>query len=289
MNHAQFRNQLRERVRDKVELVGTTPIVAEIVPARRPIIPSIIYFTISGATAWGTVGVVGIDSAGIPTTESVVFTGNGMRPTSKAYKAVTKVTITGFTGGNIEVKTTYKDFDDTELDHVIAEALGEYAKHRPQIIVANVTAIAENEYDKPVGSLWIQNVTDMNGTDLTWQERNKKYFLTGYDGNSWDGYITNVLSSSTSNSVENLSKFRIYYAGITPIEDVRDDMFGALLLCCEALCDRMKGEEPDRWVGYAVNVPGVEKLDISTEFRKAYETKMREFARRVGVPYGCRS
>lgn len=289
MNQAEFRNKLRERIRDKVVIVGVTPIVAEIIPMRRPLIPSILYIAISEATAWGTVGVVGIDSAGIPTTEDVSFTANGTKPTGKAYKTVTKITAAGFTGGDIEVKTTYKDFDDAELDNVVAGSLQEYARYRPQIVVEEIIATAANEYDMPSGSLWIQNITDTSGNDLSWQERNNKYVITGYDSNSYDGYLINGLSISTGNAIDNLGKIRIYYAGIVAIDNIRADMTEALILCCEALCDRMKSEEPDRWVGYSVNVPGVEKLDISTEFRTAYERKMREFARRVGVPYGCRS
>ena len=289
MNQAEFRNKLRERIRDKVVIVGVTPIVAEITPTRRPVIPSILYVAISGATAWGTVGVVGIDSAGVPTTEDIVFAANGTKPTSKAYKTVTKITAAGFTGGDIEIKTTYKDFDDAELDNVIAGALQKYARYRPQIVVEEIVATAANEYDMPSGSLWIQNITDLLGKDLLWQERNGKYLIVCYSDRSYFGYLTIGLSMAISVGIDNLSQFRIYYAAIPAIEDVRADMIEALILCCEALCDRMKSEEPDRWVGYSVNVPGVEKLDISAEFRTAYERKMREFDRRVGVPYGCRS
>ncbi|MDI6781585.1 MAG: hypothetical protein QME49_05750 [bacterium] len=289
MNRAQFSSQLRDRVRDRVEVVGATPIVAEIVPTRRPMISSTIYLTVSGATAWGTVTVAGIDSTGMPATEDVVFANNEMKPTSKTYKSVSKITTADFTGGLIEAKTTYKDFDDTELDNILSEALQEFSRHRPQIVVEEIATTLANEYLLPQRQLWIQNITDLVGNDLLWQERNGKYVLLGYDGNSWDGYIVNELSSSVENAIGNLANFRIYYAAITPIADVRDDMIGLLLLCCEALCDKMKSEEPDRWCGYSVNVPGVEKLDISTEFRKAYENKMREFTRRVGVPYGCRS
>lgn len=288
MTQNEFRNKLRERIRDKTVLVGITAIVSEIIPTRRPTVASMLSVSITEATVWGSVKLYGYDAMGVGIDESLTFIANGTKTTGKIFKRLTKIECSGFTGGKIEIKTDYKDFDDEELNNVIAGALQEYAQYKPRFLMTEMDIITGNEYPEPTGTIWIRRIEDVNSNKISFSVYDGKFSLSGYEVRSWQGYLTPELSASVTNTLDGLKKFRVFYAVIPGIETITKDT-ELLLLAAEALCDRMKSEEPDRWVGLSTNVPGVEGLDISTEFRNAYESKMKEFRYQIGSAYASRN
>lgn len=286
MTKTEFREKLREKIRDRVALVGTTNIVSEIVPTRYPLVSSRIYVTITDATSWGTIKIIGTQDKKIAQEETLTFSINTTKITDKFFSTIDKIECQGWVGGKITVSTAYKDFDDIELNNVIDEALIRFARYRPKFVTIEKTVTTNNKYDLPAGLLWIKSVWGTDG-EINWYVENGQLVLSGYNQSSYSGYLTNELAINTI-SILPTGNFKIKYAVLPAIEEIVG-YDSELLLCAEALCDRMKSEEPDRWVGYVTTIPGAEKLNVATEFREAYESKMAEFERLVKFGYGVRT
>jgi hypothetical protein len=185
-------------------------------------------------------------------------------------KKVAAINCIGFTGGTIEARIEPKDFDDVELDGVIDGAVREYAKYRPKINISTVGLDIGGYYPVPSDALWVVGAYAPANVEVSYKIENKKIRAIS----CYDGGIT--ISEG---------RLKIEYAVTPDVSEI--DNTEMLLLCAEGLCDRIKAEEPDRWAGISVSIQGIDKLDVSTEFRQSAESKMREFRKQMGVGYGC--
>lgn len=277
MTLTEFRDRLRDRLRDRTSLVGDMVITSVISPTRHLPHSSLIIVTVSSATTFGTVTVYGMDGVGVEQNEVLTFTCNGEKTTVKIFsKKLTKIECSGFTAGTISVRCQYKDFDDVELDGVITGALEEYSRYKNKRASSIVDVDSNGYYPVPIGALWIYRVSDLADKEFTFEICNNKIKVIEYyeyDENATPSTIAGI-------------QIRAEYATAYLINEIPH--IEPLILCAEALCDRMKSEEPDRWVGISISVPGIEKLDVSSEFRIASEKKMTEFRKLMRCGYGCR-
>jgi len=270
LTSTELRDKLRDRLRDRTSLVGVTPIIASITSVYRIPHTSTITVIVVAATAWGTVEVCGEDGKGTAQTETLTFTANGSKTTTKPFsKKITVINCTGFIAGTIEARIEYNDFDDIELDSVIDGAVQEYAKYKPKIIVETVDIGIDGYYAIPTGALWVNSIL-IGNTEIIFREEN--------------GKIKTVMYADTGKAVVE-TQIKIEYATTPDISEIKNTEM--LLLCAEAFSDRIKSEEPDRWIGVSISVQGIDKLDVSTEFRDAAQVKMTEFRRQMGCGYGC--
>ncbi|MEW6096260.1 MAG: hypothetical protein AB1567_07015 [bacterium] len=269
MTQTEFRDRLRTRIRDKTIIVGTTTIISEIVPTGKPIVASYIRVVIVGATVWGTVKIIGYDSENNAQDETLTFTTNDEEISTKRFLRISKIECSGFTGGTIEVRVYSKDFEDSELDEVISQALQHYAQCRPKLIIATNITIDDN-YTIPTDKLWIRNIWTISNRQVFWEQRGQGVKIIGVEPTT----VTETLNYVNDGVSDN--KYNVEYASVPTIEDIvgREAI---LLLGAEAYCDRMKAQEPDRFVGIAMALPDIERLQINSLFEQNYETKIKQF------------
>lgn len=267
MTQVELRDQLRTRIRDKTVIVGTTPIIAGIVPTGKPIVSSYIRVVITGATVWGQVKLIGYNSEDNAQDETLTFIDNAEQLSIKRFARLSKVECSGFTGGTIEIRIYAKDFEDTELDEAINQILQLYAQQKPKFVV--IAETINKDYKRPADKLWIKSITDGFGKQVIWENFGEGIKLLGFEPISIDEILEAItLGDATSFSIE--------YAIMPAITDIQGREH-LILLGAEAFCDKMKAEEPDRFVGIAVAIPDIEKLTISNLFLESYKLKIGQF------------
>ncbi|MEW6095708.1 MAG: phage tail tube protein [bacterium] len=89
-----------------VTLLSATTIASTMSLTTQPTVANMLKLTVAGATAWGNITITGKDGLGNAITETVTFTANATKNTTKYFKSVDAngITTSGFTGGTLEIK-----------------------------------------------------------------------------------------------------------------------------------------------------------------------------------------
>lgn len=88
-----------------VSLLASAPITATMSLTTQPTVTSLLKLTVAGATTWGTMVINGLDGLGNAITETLIFTANQTKITTKYYKSVNAngIVTSGFTDGTLAV------------------------------------------------------------------------------------------------------------------------------------------------------------------------------------------
>ncbi|MFZ5986385.1 MAG: hypothetical protein ACOYWZ_04555, partial [Bacillota bacterium] len=185
MTQQELRDRIRISRRDRTVIVGKTNIVSTIKPSFQPPILSQMIVTVSGATAFGTVTIKGSDSKKQTQEEVITFSTNESKTTTKYFETIAEIACSGFTGGEIEVRSTFKDFADGDIDYAIETALNDYSNYNHLDKEEKFSVVSNNEYSKPTGCLWIKSVNMSDGVPLLWETWDNKFRMKGIDQNSF--------------------------------------------------------------------------------------------------------
>ncbi|MFZ5987187.1 MAG: hypothetical protein ACOYWZ_08720, partial [Bacillota bacterium] len=149
------------------------------------------------------------------------------------------------------------------------------------------SVVSNNEYSKPTGCLWIKSVNMSDGVRLLWETWDNKFRIKGIDQNSFLQFTEPsklaVLDTTT------FTEFKLYFAKRKEIGDLLGNEIELVFLRADVELDKMLINEPNRYVDMVVNVPGMERLQVSNLYLEAYERKIKEYNEKVRRPEGVRT
>lgn len=284
MTLTDIKDRLRIKRRDRTKILNKTILSSGVViPNSQPSFLSAIVITVSGATTFGTITVRGLDSNKINQEETLTFTANGEKQTSKFFRQVNEFNCVGWTGeGFIEARTNQgKDFEDDAIEEAINTGIVEYSRYKPSFKTQSYTVNPDNQYSLPSNYLWIQSVY-ANSQNILYKIEDGKLKLIALDIPSYSPFLQ---VGDRNDSIKGITEFTVNYCVKRSVDGLNDIEAEMVLLRADAECDRMLATQPDRFSALVVNVPGIEILKISDVYQKSFENKMKLFREQVSGGY----